>query len=149
MRRYGMKKLLICLAIVMSLFLVTVGVYACEMHFSLISSDGAIQNILPGKSTSLSQGESYILQVEFIQDHKRCVIPAEETVYLLLEEKWKSTKDYLPLQLVSQGAWISDSSEAWTQEINFEATQKGQWELEIVRDCSKGGYDEIIIFQVQ
>lgn len=144
-----MKKLLLGAGIGMSLFLVNVGVYACEMHFSLISSDGAIQNILPGKSTSLSQGESYILQVEFIQDHKRCVTPAEETVYLLLEEKWKSTKDYLPLQLVSQGEWISDSSEAWTQEINFEATQKGQWELEIVRDCPKGGYDEIIIFQVQ
>lgn len=144
-----MKRLFKGALTVLILFFVYVGVYACEMQFRLTSPDGAIQNIHPGKVVSLSHGESYFLQVEFCQDHKKCVTPAEETVYLLSEEKWKSTKDYLPLQLVSQGEWVSNSSEVWVQEIIFEASQKGLWELEIVRDCPKGGYDEIILFEVQ
>ena len=149
LRRPDMKKLLIGSLIVVSLFLVALGAYACEMQFSLIPMDGTVQNIMPGRETSLSLGANYILQVEFTQDHKRCVTPAEDTVYLLSEEKWKSVKEYLPLQLVKQGEWASDSSGVWTQEINFEASQKGLWELEIIRDCPKGGFDETLVFQVQ
>ena len=66
-----------------------------------------------------------------------------------MEEKWKSLKDYLPLQLVSRGEWVLDSSQTYVQEISFEAIEKGSWELEIIRDCSKGGYDEFLIFHVQ
>jgi hypothetical protein len=144
-----MKKLFLGTLIAVSLLPAALGAYACEMQFSLISSDGSVQNIAPGGNTALSQGENYVLQVEFTQDHKRCVTPADETVYLLSEEKWKSTKDHLPLQLVSQEEWVSDSSGVWVQKTSFEASRTGLWELEIIRDCPKGGYDEILTFRVR
>jgi hypothetical protein len=144
-----MKKITLFLFIFLSLFLLSIGAYACEMRFTLTPKDGKNESIVPGSETSLVFGESYFLHIEFAQDHKRCITPAEETVFLISEEKWKSAKDYLPLRLVEQGEWASVSEGVWTQDIHFEATQKGRWELEIIRDCPKGGFDETLVFQVQ
>ena len=144
-----MKTLLISVFTGSVIFLIAIGGYACEMNFSLLSPGGTAQETLPDNSISLSTGESYILRVEFTPDHRKCIVPPEETIYLLLEEKWKSSKDYLPLQLVSRGEWVLDSSQTYVQEISFEAIEMGSWELEIVRDCSKGGYDEFLTFHVQ
>jgi hypothetical protein len=144
-----MKKITLFSFIFFSLFLLSIGAYACEMQFTLTPTNGTEESIKPGSETSLVAGESYFLHVEFTQDHKRCVIPAEETVYLVSEEKWKSIKDYLPLQLVEQGEWATVSEGVWAQDIQFEASQKGLWELEVIRDCPKGGVDESLIFLVQ
>ena len=144
-----MKRLALGVLIVVSLFLVSQNILACEMHFSLIPVKGTAENIVPGREIPLSIGGNYTLQVEFLQDHNRCITPAEETVYLISEEKWKSTKDYLPLQLVEFGEWTSNSERVWTQEITFEASQEGLWELEIIRDCPKGGFDETLVFHVE
>lgn len=144
-----MKVFLISVFTITTIFLAAIGGYACEMNFSLLSPDGTAKEILPGKSISLSAGESYTLRVKFTPDHRKCIVSPEETIYLLLEEKWKSSKDYLPLQLVSRGEWVLDSSKTYVQEISFEAIEKGSCELEIIRDCSKGGYDEFLIFHVR
>ena len=144
-----MKKITLYSFILFSLFFLSIGAYACEMQFTLTTTDGTAVNIVPGRETSLSLGESFALHVEFTQDHKRCVTPVEETVYLVSEEKWKSTKEYLPLQLIEQGEWASVSEGVWAQEIQFETSQKGLWELEIIRECPKGGIDETLVFQVQ
>ena len=144
-----MKKITLFSLIFFLLIFLSIGAYACEMQFTLTTTGGTTVNIVPGRETSLSLGESYALQVDFTQDHKRCVTPVEETVYLVSEEKWKSTKDYLPLQLVEQGEWTSVSEGVWAQDIQFEALQKGLWELEVVRDCPKGGIDETLVFHVQ
>jgi hypothetical protein len=144
-----MKKITLFLFIFISLFLLSIGAYACELQFTLKPMRGTEENIDPGSETSLTAGESYFLHVEFTQDHKRCITPAEETVYLISEEKWKSTKDYLPLQLVEQREWASISEGVWAQDIQFEALQKGLWELDVIRDCPKGGIDETLVFQVQ
>jgi hypothetical protein len=144
-----MKKMTLFLLIFISLFLLSIGAYACEMQFTLIPMEGKKESIMPGRETSLAVGESYFLHVEFTQDHKRCITPVEETVYLISEEKWKITKDSLPLQLVEQGEWASVSEGVWAQDIQFVASQKGLWELEIIRDCPKGGIDETLVFQVR
>jgi hypothetical protein len=144
-----MKKIILFSFIIFSFFPLSIGAYACEMQFTLTTMNGTEENIKPGSETSLVAGESYFLHVEFTQDHKRCITPPEKTVYLISEEKWRSTKDYLPLQLIEQGEWASVSEGMWAQDIQFEASQKGLWELEIIRDCPKGGFDEILVFQVQ
>jgi hypothetical protein len=125
------------------------GLYACEMHFSLIHPDGSEQEIFPGKSVVLKEGEEYLLRIQFVEDHKRCITPPEETVYLLDNEKWKSQKDYLPLILLSQNPWEEVSSHVWEQEINFKAQKSGDWELQVVRDCPKGGYEGQLTFLVR
>jgi len=144
-----MNRFLIGVSIFLGIFFVGLGLHACEMHFSLVFPDGSEQEVVPGKSVSLASGNSYTLKVEFIQDHRKCVTPPDQTVYLLQDEKWKSTKDYLPLQLLAQSEWHEATSDSWLQEIGFRAVQQGEWELEVIRNCPKGGYDEYIAFQVK
>jgi len=144
-----MKRFIIVAIIFSSIFFASIGIYACEMQFSLISSDKSVNRISPTKNVRISLGETYILKIEFIEDHKNCITPPEETKYLLQDEKWKVTKDYLPLQLILQDDWEKESTHVWKQEITFKALKKGSWELEVLRDCTKGGYDEFITFIVK
>ena len=144
-----MNRFLIGVSIFLGIFFISLGLHACEMHFSLVFPGGSEQEVVPGKSVSLVSGNSYTLKVEFVQDHRKCVTPPDQTVYLLQDEKWKSTKDYLPLQLVDQSEWHEAISDSWLQEIEFRAVQQGEWELEVIRDCPKGGYDEYLPFLVK
>jgi len=147
-----MKKFITVVVILFAAFSIAMAameVYACELHFSVISADGAIQEVSPDREAVVAEGENYTLRVEFIEDHRNCITPPEATMYILQDEKWKATKDYLPLQLQDQGDWGADASHIWIQEITFKAAEKGTWELEVIRDCPKGGYDELIVFNVQ
>ncbi len=143
-----MKKKLIAFSILVVLFITGTGLYACELNFSLVSPEGE-QKIVPGKEIRLALGENYSLTVEFIEDHRRCITPPEETMYILQEEKWKISKDHLPLQLIELGDWVMESGDGWIQKIDFIPREEGTWRLEIIRDCPKGGYDEYLTFHVQ
>jgi len=147
-----MRKLLFGVLFMIGLFFSGFGLYACEMRYSLVQPDGNELDISPGDPAGtpviLHAGESYTLQVVFIQDHRKCVTPAEETVYLVDEEKWKLTKEYLSLQLLSQSDWREVSTGRWEQEIEFQPLREGECVLEVIRDCPKGGYDERLVFRV-
>jgi hypothetical protein len=143
-----MRKLLVGVLFTIGLFPAAFGLYACEMRYSLLQPDGNRLDVSPGSPVILHTGESYVLQVEFVQDHRKCVTPAEETVYLVDEEKWKETKEYLPLQLLSQSNWVEVSPGRWEQEIGFQPVRRGECVLEVIRECPKGGYDERLVFQV-
>jgi hypothetical protein len=145
-RRRVMRKIAI---VIFFLFSSGVGLYACEMHFSLLHPDGSEQVIFLGKSTVLKEGKEYLLRVQFVEDHRRCLTPPEETVYLLNDEKWKSAKEHLPLILLSQSQWEEVYVHTWEQEIRFKAQESGEWELQIVRDCPKGGYEEQLTILVR
>jgi hypothetical protein len=144
-----MMKYLMIIAVFLGVLLSAFGLFACEMHFSLISPDGKEEHVYPGRETVLSHDVTYTLQVEFVEDHRNCVMKPEDTVYLLDEEKWNTEKDYLALQLVSAGEWEKTSARGWVQELQFTATQEGSVSLEVLRDCPKGGYDENLLFSVQ
>ena len=144
-----MNKILIKSMVFLLTFLTGIAIYACEMHFSLMSPDNVEQEINPGKEIALSLGGTYTLRVEFGEDHRKCVMAPEDTMYILQEEKWKPTKEYLPLGIIQQGDWEQVSSSKWEQQIVFTALKPGTWDLEIIRDCPKGGYDEYLTFQVQ
>lgn len=123
------------------------GAFACQLTFSLVSGDGSVRNIVPGRSVDLDLAESYTLKVTFEEDHSNCPVPAEDTVFLLDEEKWKASKDYLPLILGDNISWSDTGSRSHLTELAFTAVQAGVWELEIIRDCDiKEGYDESLIF---
>jgi len=131
------------------IFMTGIAIYACEMNFTLTHPDGTSTTISPVAPVPLLIANTYSLKVEFVEDHKRCITPPEETVYLLEEEKWKTAKDYLPLKLISKDDWIATDDNTWIQEIKFEAIEKGDWNLEVLRECPKGGYDEIITFKIK
>lgn len=142
-------KNLVIIAVFFSVLFSAFGLFACEMHFSLISPDGEEEQLFPGREIVLNYDETYTLRVEFVEDHRKCVMAPEDTVYLLDEEKWKTEKDHLSLQLVSSSQWEETSTRGWVQELQFTAAQKGSVELEVLRDCPKGGYDEDLLFSVQ
>lgn len=139
------KKIFIILILIFG----AAGAFACQFTYSLISGDGSTQNIVPGKSVDLDISEVYTLKVIFEEDHNNCPVSAEDTVFLLEEEKWKASKDYLPLVLQENISWSDTGSRSHVTELSFNAAQAGAWELEIIRDCDKKeGYDEILNFSV-
>ncbi len=135
--------------IVLILIFGAAGVFTCQLTFSLVSGDGSVKNIVPGRSVDLDLDESYTLKVTLEEDHSNCPVPAEDTVFLLDEEKWKASKDYLPLILTDSISWSDMGSRSHITELAFAAAQVGVWELEIIRDCDKKeGYDESLIFSI-
>jgi len=144
-----MKRIIIAaMVIIMAVFIGTAAL-ACEMHFTVVSKDGESVELRPGKELKLGLGETYTMRVEFVEDHNNCTTPPNRTVYLLEDEKWKPEKDYLPLFLEEEGGWEEISPGTWVQKINFIAQEEGRIELEVVRDCPKGGYNETFEIRVK
>jgi hypothetical protein len=125
---------------------------ACEFQFELTLPDGSVQRVTPDREVDLELGEMYTLEVQFIPDHRRCETPPQATLYLMQEEKWKVGKDHLPLGLLSMSSWSDSTAErsgAWEQVLRFRASMEGNWSLEVLRECERGGYDESLHFQVR
>jgi hypothetical protein len=144
-----MKRLIISLGIIITAVLTGTAALACEMNFTVVSNSGESFEVRPNKPVTLETKETYTLEVEFVQDHRNCIVPAENTVFLLNEEKWKEGKDYLPLLLLSQSGWTEVSSGTWEQNLGFVAQESQKTELEVIRDCPKGGYDETLEFKIK
>ena len=125
------------------------GAYTCEFSYTLTGADGSSQSLRPGTDIYLNQGETYTLKVSFTEDHGNCKLTPEDTDFLLDEEKWKTSKDYLPLKLIDRITWHDLDSRRHTAEISFRTTVIGTCELEILRDCDKGGYDETLYFIIR
>ena len=122
--------------------------YGCEMTFTLIGPAGGSAKILPGRSVDLIQGQQYVLRVEFYEDHKKCLHDPDETIFLVAGRQWKPGDSSQPLALGSSISWRSDGRTN-TAEIRFTAKDKGTCELEVIRECDKGGYDELFTFKVK
>ena len=131
------------------MILFTVGAFACEMTFLLTDSLANSRTVIAGKKIVLKHGETYSLVVRFKEDHNNCKVAPEETLFLLDDEKWKSSKEHLPLQLADSINWVDINSRLHETELIFEAVKIGDWELEVIRECSKKeGYDEYLLFSV-
>lgn len=144
-----MKRIIIAAMVIITVVFIGTAAFACEMHFTVVSKDGRAVELRPGKELKLDLGETYMMRVEFTEDHKNCTTPPDRTVYLLEDEKWKPEKDYLPLFLAEEGGWEEISPGTWVQEVNFIAQEEGRIELEVVRDCPKGGYNETFEIRVK
>ncbi len=144
-----MKRIFVSLGIIITAVLIGTAALACELNFTLISENGESVEVRPNKSVTLETGETYTMEVEFVQDHRNCIVPAEDTMYLLEEEKWKEGKDYLPLLLLSQSGWTEASSGTWEQNLVFLVQEGTKTALEVIRDCPKGGYDETLEFKIK
>lgn len=121
---------------------------ACEMSFRLVDSKGVARAAAPGREIALVRGETYRLEVTFEEDHGKCAVDADETEFLLEEQMWKSAKSGLPLALLKDPVWRDLSSREHATELLFKAVEAGTWELQVVRECTKAGYDETFKFKV-
>ena len=124
-------------------------VSACFFSFTLTDSINYEQSIRPFTPVTVYTGDTYKLTITFTQDHRNCAGPADETDLLLYEEKWKTTKNYLPMQLLSTTDWEKTGTGTYTIELHFIPDIKGTWNLQVLRECSKGGYDESLVFDIR
>ncbi len=121
--------------------------FACDMSYTLTGSDGSVKHVTPDNEIVLKEGRSYTLSVNFSENHGRCNIPPEKTVFLLNDEKWAQGKDYLPLVLEKDFNWESRGSRDYSAELSFAVKEKGKIYLEVIRECDrKEGYDEYLNF---
>ena len=156
--------------VVVSLSLVPLPLSACTFQYSLKGPDGKAAALSPGRDAPLSAGKTYTLSVTFLPDHRNCTTPVDATVYLFEGEAWKAAADRTPesrlpqnqmtqdgrpqdqrppLALLSKSAWVQESPQRFTQTLTFIAAMKGRFDLEVVRDCPKGGYDDYLTFVVK
>jgi hypothetical protein len=145
--RRNMMKFFSGAAVAVVLLFAAAAAFSCEMHFSL-QREGETIELSSRDETVLALGGSYTMNVTFIEDHRRCLVPPEETVYLMEYERWDENKAQ-PLRVLEQGSWEEISSGTWKQEVLFEATQAGNWVLEVIRDCPRGGFNQILSFEVR
>ncbi len=124
--------------------------FACEFTFSLTDSNGDTRTVVPGNTVEIESGASYLLTVRYSEDHARCAVPPEDTMFLLDEEKWRASKDHLPLRLTQDPSWQDVGGDRTHESrLSFTAMEEGEWTLEIVRECDrKEGYDESFVFSV-
>ena len=138
------KKLLILAAM---LLISAAGAFACEFTYNLTAPDGKVRRITPADMVSLEEGRQYVLTVSYVEDHKKCTVVPEDTLFLLEDERWKTGKDYLPLALISSGEWINDGR-SHSISFTFTASKQGTCPLEIIRECARGGYRASLNFAV-
>ena len=123
--------------------------FACDMSYSLTDEAGKTVKIHPDETVEVQKEGSYILNVTFKENHGRCTVPAEDTVFLLDDEKWKFGKGELPFVISGEYTWESVSKTEHKAEIPFRAEKTGEIYLEVIRECSrKEGYDEYLVFNV-
>ncbi len=121
---------------------------ACEMEFRLSGPSLTDMRILPGSTIALEKDGFYTLQVIFTEDHRGCKIPPEDTLFMLDKQKWRVDKNEQGVVLKSPIVWRTTSKSTNQTTLSFVASQQGQRILNICRICTKGGYDEEIIFSV-
>ena len=127
----------------------TASLFACEFTYTLTSADGSSRSLRPGTDIELDLDKIYTLKITLTEDHRNCPLSPEDTDFLLEEEKWKTTKDYLPLQLLDKISWSSLDTRHHVVELRFKTLDEDSCELEVLRDCDKKeGYDEFIRFVV-
>ena len=131
--------------ILLSLFL---PLWACEMEFRISGPAMTDMRILPGSTIALEKDAAYTLQVIFSEDHRNCKVPPEDTLFMLDKQKWRVDKNEQGVVLQNPILWETTTKRTNETTISFVASEVGQRILTICRTCTKGGYDEDIIFSV-
>jgi len=143
---FGTRRLAAILAM---LFIALGSASACEMAFKLVDESGVARRILPGSSIALEAGRTYTLRVEFFEDHRNCLYEPGDTLFLLDDAKWRVNKAEQGMVLAAGIAWVESGRNLNQADIAFAAAKPGGYSLRIVRECQKGGYDEVFAFIVK
>ena len=130
------------------LFLAGVKLFACEFTYTITDPAGKTVRVVPGTQILLTAGDTYTLTAVYKEDHNNCKVPAEDTLFLVEEERWKENKDYLALRLESSTNWSLPARRTHSVSFTFTAVKPGTWIMDVIRECTKGGYKEKLIFSV-
>lgn len=125
-----------------------VDVLACVFTFRLIDANGFERRLIPGSAVNLELNMQYALHLEFLEDHRNCAVPADQTLFMIDGARWRENRESQGLNLNSAIVWTEETRTRNTALADFTAVQSGIFTLELSRSCSKGGYNEKIIFTV-
>ncbi len=121
---------------------------ACTMEYTIIPAGGEEVSVEPGSPFTLAQGQDYILRMEYYEDHRNCTAKPEETLLLLDGSRWREDKAGQPLVLSSSPVWTKPKSRTNVGEFEFTAVAPGSFCLEIIRECTRDGYQGELVFVV-
>ncbi|PKL26807.1 MAG: hypothetical protein CVV46_14725 [Spirochaetae bacterium HGW-Spirochaetae-2] len=141
-----MKRMLILGACMMMLS--TASLFACEFNYTLVDQSGNTMQVTPSKPMVLKQGESYSFEISFYEDHRNCVVPPSDTLFMIDGARWRPLRDSQGLVLGGTMEWKENSSRLNTGFTSFTALLPGTYSLEVMRVCDKGGYTAELIFEV-
>lgn len=135
------------LGIILLLLLPAAGLAACEFTYTLEGPGQTEARVIPGVPLQLKSDTIYTLNISYREDHRNCLVPPEDTLFLVEDERWKQGKEYLALELMEDIVWTANGKEKQTT-VHFETHAPGTWPLQVIRECSRGGYDQTILFTV-
>lgn len=146
-RGIWMKKIIAVAAVVFAAVLVHPA-FACIPDFTLIDSDGHETILDIENPVELDAGRDYTLRIEYWEDHRNCSAKPEETMFLLDGARWRVGRETQPLVLSAAPEWTRPAARTNVGELRFTAVNPGEWILEIIRVCDRGGYSGQIEFHV-
>jgi hypothetical protein len=121
---------------------------ACIFTYTLVGGDGAEVRIRPDEVVTLTEGASYRIDIAMREDHGVCRIEPEDTMFLLDEARWRANRDTQPFLLTSEIVWEKVGSRSYTTSLSFVAIQSGDRRIDIIRECTRGGSHETLLFEV-
>ena len=135
-------------AAAVAFFVLVAGVsaHACILTYTLVGPDGQA-GITPGRPAEVVTGGDYRIEITMREDHNRCLIEPEDTMFLLEEARWRVNRETQPLVLLAPIEWVQVGSREFTATIEFRAAETGAWTIDVIRDCTKGGYHEKLILE--
>jgi hypothetical protein len=128
--------------------MVVTAVCACDIEYTVKTVEGEMVKSVKGSPVELLNGEEYILEVEYTEDHRNCRVKPEETMFLVNGIPWQPDKASISLVLKESITWTQPSNRVNKSEIHFTATSSGTATLEIIRECTKGGDKETLVFTI-
>jgi hypothetical protein len=127
-------------------FLPALCAHACIFTYTLVGPDGSVRMSVESP-TAVIVGESYRIEIAMREDHGNCQIEPEDTMFLLNESRWRLKRETQPLVLLSDIVWEKIGSTRYTTVIEFRVAQSGLSTVDVIRECSRGGYQGALVFE--
>jgi len=122
------SKILFSLILILSLLFLTTGsILACQMK---------VERKSPADSTPDS-GSDDVITVTYTQTHRNCTLPLKQT-----EFKAEGMK------IVGATPWKEKKRGTFVRKFKVKYLQPGEATFNVIRNCSRGGADELLLVQV-
>lgn len=118
--------------------------HACIFTYTLVGADGSTR-ITPGSPAVVSAGETYRIDITMREDHGNCSLEPEDTMFLLDEARWRVNRETQPLVLLSEIVWEKVGATRYTSTIVFRVAESGEFDIDVIRECTRGGYHETLV----